>query len=380
MSNEASQKTVAMIGQKGLPIASDAGGVERHVEELGRRLAVTGWKVLVYSRPRYAHAHEESMNGMIVVRAWALQTKSLDALTGTLAATIDALCRGVDVFHYHGVGPATLAWIPRLFAPRSRVVVTFHSVDRFHGKWGPFARLYLRFGEWAACKFPHVTISVSRTIAELCKKTYGRDAVYIPNGADVPGHPGHDLLAQWGLKPGRYVLSVARLVRQKGIHHLLRAFDGFEKEVALVIAGAPSFGEGYADELRRESAGNSSVVFVGFQTGRALAQLYANCYVYIHPSDAEGMPIAVLEAMAAGRCVLVSDIPEHVAPVGENGITFVRANADDLRVKLQQLLNHPEIVERLGARAREYVRTEFDWGKIAARTSAVYTNTVISAK
>lgn len=372
MNHKDPQLTVAMIGQKGLPIVADAGGIERHVEELGARLAKLGMRVLIYSRPRYTTTDEEVIRGMTVVRTWAAQTKSLDALTGTLSATIDAIIRKVDVFHYHGVGPATLAWLPRIFAPHARIIVTFHSVDRFHGKWGPFARAYLRFGEWASCRFPHATIAVSRTIAEYCERAYGRKATYIPNGASIPSHPGHDLLAQWGILPGRYVLTVARLVRQKGVHHLLKAFDGFEKDIALVIAGAPSFGEGYADELRRTSEGNSSIVFVGFQTGRALAQLYANAYAYVHPSDAEGMPIAVLEAMAAGRCVLVSDIPEHIDPVGENGITFVRADAADLRVKLQQLLNHPEIVQRLGDRAKEWVRTHYDWDTIATQTADVY--------
>jgi glycosyltransferase involved in cell wall biosynthesis len=276
------------------------------------------------------------------------------------------------VIHYHGVGPATLAWIPRLFKPKVKVVVTFHSLDRQNPKWGFFARKYLRFGEWAAVHFPHATIAVSRSIKRYCKEALGKDVDYIPNGADPKPHPGADLLAKWGLVPGGYILTVARLVRPKGIHHLVQAFDGFEDRKKLVIVGAGDIHSAYAEELRALSEGNSAIVFTGFQEGKALAQLYANAYVYVHPSEAEGLSISILEAMAAGRTVLVSDIPENLESLDHSGLTFVNADVDDLRLKLRELLNHPEIVAERGERALAWIRKEYDWDTIAKRTGELY--------
>src|SRR5690606_13463610 len=166
-----------------------------------------------------------------------------------------------------------------------------------------------------ALPISHRTICVSQSIQKYCKDEFGADADYVPNGAPIPEYPGDELLQQFGISKNNYILTVARLVKQKGIHDLIGAYDGFEPDEKLVVVGAAAFGSEYADYVKRLSEGNSSIIFTGFQSGRALAQLFANCYVYIHPSEAEGLAISILEAMANGRCVLVSDIPENVESI-----------------------------------------------------------------
>lgn len=361
-----------MIGPKGLPVSPESGGIERHVEELATRLVAMGHGVSCYVRPRYVDGLSGDYDGVRLLRAPSIPTRSLDTLTSTLYASVDALFRKADVIHYHGVGPATFSWIPRLFKPSAKVVVTFHSLDRLNAKWGFFARTYLHFGEWAATRFPQATIAVSRSIKKYCREKLGKDVAYIPNGAKPKPYPGSDLLSKWGLTPGGYILTVARLVRPKGIHHLVEAFDGFEEKMKLVIVGAGDAHSEYAEELRKLSEGNSAIVFTGFQDGKALAQLYANAYVYAHPSEAEGLSVSILEAMAAGRTVLVSDIPENLESIDHSGLTFVNADVDDLRAMLRELLNHPEIVAERGERARNWIRQEYDWDAIAKKTEELY--------
>lgn len=363
---------ISMIGQKGLPVSADSGGVERHVEELATRLAAMGQDVTCYVRDRHVDPKLTEYKGVRLRRAPSIPTKSLDTLTHSFCASLSVLFRKADIIHYHGVGPATMAWMPRLFKPKAKVVVTFHSLDRLNKKWGFFARHYLRFGEWAATHFPHATIAVSRSIKKYCKEELGKDVEYIPNGAKPKPHPGSDLLAKWGLVPDGYILTVARLVRPKGIHHLVQAYDGFEEQKKLVIVGSGDSHSDYAEELRALSEGNSAIVFTGFQDGKALEQLYANAYIYVHPSEAEGLSVSILEAMAAGRTVLVSDIPENFESIDNSGLTFVNADVDDLRAKIRELLNHPEIVVERGDRARAWIRQEYDWDVIAKKTADLY--------
>jgi len=365
-----------MIGQKGLPVSADSGGIERHVDELATRLVSMGHDVTCYVRPRYVDARITEYKGVKLQRAPSIPTKSLDTLTHTFCASLSAVFRKADVIHYHGVGPAAMAWIPRVFKPSAKVVVTLHSLDRLNAKWGFVARTYLRFGEWAATRFPHATIAVSRSIQRYCKEAFGDDVEYIPNGAKPKPHPGSDLLAQWGLQPGGYILTVARLVRPKGIHHLVQAFDGFEQEKKLVIVGSGDAHSAYAEELRQLAEGNSAIVFTGFQEGKALEQLYANAYLYVHPSEAEGLSISILEAMSAGRTVLVSDIPENMESIDHSGLTFVNADVEDLRAMIRELLNHPELVAERGERGRQWVRQEYDWDVIAKKTEALYAKLV----
>ncbi|MEY4723107.1 MAG: hypothetical protein RLZZ324_620, partial [Candidatus Parcubacteria bacterium] len=211
---------ICFIGQKGLPLRDDSGGVERHVEELGARLAAHGHEVIVYVRPRYMPADagvEREYRGMTLVRTPSWNTRATDTLTHVWSSVLDAARRDPDIIHFQGVGPSTLAWLARLVAPRAKIVVTFHSIDRLHQKWGSFARAYLRLGEWTALHSADLTIAVSHGIQEYSRRTYGRDTLRIPNGAIIPTPPGSDFIGQWGLTPGGYILTVARLVRQKGI-------------------------------------------------------------------------------------------------------------------------------------------------------------------
>jgi glycosyltransferase involved in cell wall biosynthesis len=371
---------IAFIGQKGLEIGERGGGVEQHVAALSKGLAARGNEVTVYARKRYQPATPApEVPGVSVRFVPTLYRKNAEAIVHVVLCTIDALRRPYDIVHYQGVGPATLAWIPRLFKKSCRVVVTFHSQDRFHKKWGWFARQYLHFGEFAACHFPHATISVSHVIQVFCRRAYRRQVVFIPNGANVEVVSGSDRLREFGLEPRRYFLNVSRLVPHKGQHHLIEAFqdaaaadpEGFAG-LKLALVGAPSYTPEYELRLKELAAGNPSILFLGYQTGEALRQLYAHAYVYVQPSESEGLPLVVLEAMSFGRPVLVSDIPENLEAMHRAGYAFRNKDPRDLAQKLRELVSRPDDVERAAAQVQGVVEREFNWNVIAEHTEEVY--------
>jgi glycosyltransferase involved in cell wall biosynthesis len=376
---------IALIGQKGIPFSQDAGGVERHVEELSVRLAKMGHEVFVYIRPRFLVADKKEYQGVKLISLPSIPTKNLDTITHTFLATLHVLFKKVDVIHYHGVGPSTMAWIPKLFKRKTKVIVTFHSIDKFHKKWGWFARHYLGWGEWTACHYPHVTIAVSHSIQEYCRGRYGREAVYIPNGVSIRHVNSDNLIKKFGLESDNYILTVARLVKHKGIHHLIQAYKILEKKYGtdpanwpggkirkLVIVGAPSYTEDYLVYLKNLAEGNPNIIFTGMQLGNDLAQLFANAYLYVHPSEAEGLSITILEAMSYGRCVLVSDIPENLEVVDHGGYSFESKNVSDLYEKLVYLLDFSETVKRRGEHGLEFIHENFNWDEIAGQVEALY--------
>ncbi len=368
---------IAMIGQKGYPAAS--GGVEKHVQELSRRLAKQGHEVLVFCRSWYAKRMVQQPDGITQVFAPCLRTKHLDAITHVFCSIVKAARLKADIFHLHGVGPALLAWLPKLLRPSAKVVVTFHCVDRRHEKWNALARLMLHLGERAACRLPDRTIAVSKTLAEYCRVAYGTDVRYIPNGVTAPALVTNKNLARFDLAPNRYFLVVSRLVRHKGIHTLIAAWkiarerrpDLFaDKKLAVVGGGA--FTDAYVNELRAMSDGDDSIVMTGEQTGDVLAELFGHAYAFVHPSVSEGLPLTVLEAMSFGRCVLASDIPEHLEIVAEHGLTFRADDADDLATQLVVLAEAPEQVKHVGAEAATFVLNNYHWNEIAEQTDRLY--------
>lgn len=361
-----------MIGQKGVATGGRAGGIERHVREISKRLAFIGHEVFVYARAKYDPEKSDQFEGVKLIYLPTIYSKHIEAILHTFLASIHALRQDYDIIHYHGVGPATLAWIPRLFARQAKVIVTFHSQDRFHKKWGLFARLYLYFGEWASVMFSHYCIAVSHEMQVFCRERFNREVVYIPNGAEIKEVEGDDELAKFDLKPQSYFLNVGRIVPQKGLHYLIEAFKNIDTNKKVVIVGAPSFSDDYYTRMRELAKGDDRIRFLGFQEGRTLEQLYANAYAYVHPSEYEGLPLVILEAMSFGLMPIVSDIEPNREVIHGVGMTFVTADVHDLREKLLYALDHPAVVQDQSEEAKSIIETHFNWDTITDHIEAVY--------
>jgi glycosyltransferase involved in cell wall biosynthesis len=198
---------IAMIGQKGMVLGERGGGIERHVAEISTYLVESGHDVTVYARAKYAPEKPERLRGVHLKFIPTIYSKNLEAIIHTFFSTLHALFQGYDIIHYHGVGPATLSWIPRIFVRKAKTIVTFHSQDQFHQKWSFFARKYLAFGERAAATFPHYCISVSHVIQVYCRDHFNREVVYIPNGATPKDIKEFDELEKFGLEVGGYILN-----------------------------------------------------------------------------------------------------------------------------------------------------------------------------
>ena len=363
---------VCMIGQKGTPAIF--GGIERHVEELSARLSDIGMDIVVYCRRWYCGDRTVPAGARRVFMP-SLHTKHLDAITHTLVATLHAIfVEKPDVIHYHGVGPSLCAWIPRLLSPRTRVVVTFHSLDRTHDKWGRFARLMLRTGEWSACRFADRTIAVSKTLENYCRDVYNIDTSYLPNGVTTFPESNDGMLAEWNLAPGRYILFVGRLIRLKGVHTLVAAYRQlpaeFRAKFPLIITGE-ACDQTYVRELTKLSRG-ANVKFVGNQTGAKLAALYRGAALFVQPSECESMPIVVLEAAGVGLPVIASDIAAHREILESNGIYFESRNILELAAIMQETLGDLEGAKDRAKILSDRILGTYAWNKIAADTKDVY--------
>ncbi len=372
---------IAMIGQKGLPAIY--GGVEQHVHELAAGLVSHGHSVTAYARTWYTGGNTAHVNGVTIQHVPTLHTKHLDTIVHTLFATIHAINKKFDVIHYHGVGPALLAWIPRLFAPKTKVIVTFHSIDRYHQKWGLIAKLMLRCGEWAACRFPHQTIAVSQGLKQYTLNEYNTNTVYIPNGVETKTEiPSTAPLAGFHIEAHKYLVMVSRLVPHKGAHLLIEAFNRLKRDHAdseeirqlkLVIVGGSVYTDEYVAALHQLAASANDVIFTGFQSGDTLAALYAHAKLLVHPSLNEGLPMTVLGAMSYGKPVLLSNIPEHIELVTDSRVIFEENNVAALESKLYQwLMLDPEEQKRMGERNRDMVEKRYEWKQIVPQIAAIY--------
>ena len=365
---------IAMIGQKGIP--SRTGGIEIHVDEISRRLVQRGCEVNVYCRKSYCSISEQGKyNGINIKFAPYIKSKHLDAITHTFFSTMKALFSGCDIFHYHALGPSTLSFIPRLFG--KKVVSTVHGLDWQRGKWGGFASKYLKFGEYASVRFAHRTISVSENLVDYFYGKYNKQIAYIPNGAEKHDKIETDIIrSKYHLDKDGYILFLARLVPEKGAHYLIDAYKQLKTDKKLVIAGGSSHSDDYEQQLHKQAGDHPNIIFTGFVTGKELEELFSNAYLYVLPSDVEGLPISLLEAMSYGNCCLTSDIPENAQVIGDMGYLFKKSDVNDLSEKLQSLVDNVEMVDCKRTGAQDYIITKYNWDKAAEKTYELYESLV----
>ena len=368
---------LAIIGQKGIP--SRAGGVEIHVEEIASRLACYGENVTVYCRESYCEEKYDKYKGINIKYIPSINTKHLDAITYTFLATIDAIKSKSDIIHYHALGPSLLSFIPRIFG--KKVIVTSHGLDWKREKWGIAGRLALKLGEIASIKFPHKTISVSKSMVKYYKEKYkNTDIIYIPNGIDekknlVP----NKIKEKFNLEKDQYILFLARLVPEKGAHYLIDAFKNLETSKKLVIAGGSSHSDDYVNELKEKAKDNPNIIFTGFVTGDLVDELFTNAYLYVLPSEIEGLPISLLEAMSYGQACLVSDIEENLEVVEKNAMYFKSKDTSDLEKQLKTLISNKELVNNYKAASKDFILKKYNWDDVAIKTREVL-NSLVSKK
>lgn len=366
---------IAMFGHKYVP--SRQGGIEQVVSQLGCRMAELGHTVICYNRSGRRNRPVENRIGNIpggirLRTVWTLDVKGFAALTSAFSAALCCCFSGADVVHIHGEGPALWCWIPKLAG--KRVVVTVHGLDWQREKWrGSPAEAVIRMGEKTAAAFADTLIVLSKNTQTYFRETHGRETLWIPNGVTRPSIlPAQEITAEYGLQKDGYFLFLGRLVPEKGIHRLLVAFRGVNTAKRLVIAGASSDSDDYVRTLHAMGGEDERVLFTGFVQGRTLQELYSNAYGYILPSDLEGMPLSLLEAMSYGNCCVVSDIPECTEVTGPWGIVVPRSDTAALTGVLQRLCDHPDEVERYRSHARQYICSRFSWEETTKRTLEAY--------
>lgn len=367
---------IAFIGQKGIPAKS--GGVEKHVEKLATRLAARGHDVSVYVRFHYTDPNFTEYEGVKLIHIPCIRTKHLEAITHTFFATLHLLFHNYDVVNYQSIGPCVLAILPRIFRPDMRVVATFYSRDYLHQKWNALARLCLRFAEKITCAVPERTIVTSETLQKYVEQKYQTKPIFIPSGAEVAFESDTNLLNQWGLRPKRYILSVSRLVAHKGIHYLIKAFNELEdtnkisNNFKLVIVGAPAHTEEYATFLKVLTHNRSNILLLGEQTGKALEELFSHAYLFVQPSEEEGLSLALLEAMGHGLMPIVSDIPANREAIANTGVFFSSKDVEGLKKELAYFITRSDEVDVFGQMAAERARMQYSWDAITRRTLEVY--------
>ena len=377
MKKRKEQLNIVMLGHKRIP--SREGGVEIVVEELATRMAAAGHKVTCLNRrghhvsgAQYDTDLLDEYKGVALKRVWTLDKKGLAAVTSSFFAAVWASFSRADVVHIHAEGPAFMCWIPKLFG--KRVVVTVHGLNWQCQKWkNSFGAKYILAGEKMAVRFADSIIVLNRDTQQYFMDTYGRETVWIPNGVRRPQilEPVQ-IREKFGLEKQSYILFLGRIVPEKGVHYLIEAYRGISTDKKLVIAGGNSDSLDYMQSLKEMAGDDPNIVFTDFVQGPLLDELYSNAYLFVLPSDTEGMPLSLMEAMSYGNCCVVSDIPGCTEVVEDKAVVFQKGNVENLTKCLQMLCAEIQTVVNIKNAAREFICEKYNWDDVVEKTLELY--------
>ncbi|MDJ0509489.1 MAG: glycosyltransferase family 4 protein [Crocosphaera sp.] len=366
---------IAVIGVKGLP--AQQGGIERYCQQVYPKIVQQGYDVDLYARSSYTGSWNNirDSQGVRIISLPSLPIKGGDAFVNCLLAMIIAIFRNYDIIHFHALGPALWCWLGKLFT-NAKIIVTCHGLDWQRAKWGRFSSGMIRLGEKIAVIWADQIIVVSQSLQKYFQQTYQRKTHYIPT-APAP-YLAYDCqqtyLNALSLEPKKYILFLGRLVPEKRPDLLLQAFQSLQPEGwKLVFAGGHSDTEDYYLQLKQAAKGNSHIHFTGEVQGGLLSEIVREAGLFVLPSDLEGLPLVLLEAMQEGIPVIASNIPPHQQLIGSNrGLLFKKGSVDSCVNCLKMALNYPEKLEEMSRNAQNYVKQNHNWHDIVSKHLLIY--------
>ncbi len=367
--------TIGFMTVKGI---GHGGGIESVTERLGTKLVERGHRVIVFSASQFGST-SGFHNGMEIRVCPSILQKHLHKITLFSTSMFPVILRSgiyrllekfssrssfagekFDIIHIHEF--SMLSAFPRLVGIPT--VVQMHALLWKRAKWGPMSRAFLKLNDLTLKSFPSAVTCVSRVMQRHFEKVLDREVTYIPNGVEPPRPKAPNLITSMGLNGNDYILFAARLVPEKGAHYLIEAFRRLDLSLKLVVAGDDPFEKKYIRRLHEMAGDNSKILFPCYISGDTFLELITNARLFVLPSEIEGMPVALLEAMSYGKCCVVSDIPENLEALNGHGFVFRNKSVEDLMRVLKVAVEDSDAAKAFGEQARNYVLAEYSWDRI----------------
>lgn len=350
---------IAIMGIRGIP--ANYGGFETFAEELSTRLVQKGHQVTVYGRANKIDYKEKYFKGVELVILPTISHKYFDTVVHTFLCVFHALPKKYDVVLICNSANAIFSFIPRLSG--KKVAVNVDGLEWQRDKWNIFGQIFYRFSEFLARILPHQVVTDSTFIKEYYLKRFKKFSTYIPYGAPTKKVKSTEVLKKFNVEPNRYILYVSRLEPENNAHIVVKAFEQVKTDLNLVIVGDAPYSTKYIQDLKATK--DPRIIFTGYVFGKGYQEFQSHAYFYVQATEVGGTHPALLEGMGFGNCVLANDVPEHQEVLRDAGIFFRIKPRDDLRNKMQYLIEHPEEVKKYQTKAVARIKAAYTWDQIS---------------
>jgi glycosyltransferase involved in cell wall biosynthesis len=360
---------IALIGTRGIP--ANYGGFETCAEEIAVALAAKGHEVTVYCRYGNEPGNPKSFKGVSLIYVPSINTKILGTFSHALFSLVNTLFKPFDILMVFNAGNGPLCLLPMLFG--KKIAINVDGLDWKRKKWGWVAKQYYQFAEYISTKSADRIVSDSRVIQHYYRNRYKTESTFIAYGAHIETSGNPEILKEYNVKPMEYLFVGSRLEPENNADLTIHAFEGVKTDKKLLIAGGANYQSRYIRELQKTK--DDRIRFLGpvYKPGH-IKELHCGAYAYIHGNGVGGTSPALLKALGYGNCVLSYNVPINAEVVAESVAILYENSVDDLRQKIQYIINHPEEAQRYRQKAITRIKEAYIWNKIADGYERMFSN------
>ncbi len=348
------------------------GGIETYMKYLTPKLVKKGYEVILYTDGGWFN--KSTYKGVTIISLPGINSKVGTKILLGFIATMHSIIvnRNVDIYHYNANAAAIFSFLPKLL--NKHVVYQGHGLEWKRAKWSPFMQKMIRYLDDFVIGINNNITMVSQEQSDYVMSRYHKPSHTITSGVDIKSQKfDTKILDKFKIVENNYILYLGRLVPEKKADILIEGFIKADyKDLQLVIAGDDVNEKQYIKNLKNIAGGHENIIFTGAVFDEDKESLVQNCKIFCIPSELEGLPITLLEAMSYGKICLASDIEANIEALSDCGIYFNVNNSDDLATKIDNIMDQFESNELLGSLAKQRIENNFTWDIISNNFDKYY--------
>ena len=310
---------ISIIGTRGYPYVYS--GYETFVKELSERLVFKDCNITIYCHKGLFDKRPKEIKGIKLVYIPTIETKILSQPIHSFLSIIHVCFSNIDVVLVVNSANGPFGLLTKLF--KVPTAINVDGLEWLRPKWKGLGSIYFKWASKMATLFYDQIINDSDEMRKVYLNLFKRDSKVIAYGADIIKSKNPDLINAWDIKKREYYLVVGRLIPDNNADLIIKGFLKSNSKKKLVIVGDVPYKDSYASSLKNMV--DKRLIFTGYvKDQNILAELYHNCYVYVHGHEFGGTNPTMIKAMAYGCTILALDtlFNKEMLQKGKFGILF----------------------------------------------------------
>ena len=363
---------ISIIGTRGYPYVYS--GYETFVKQLSERLVLKNCNVTVYCHKGLFENRPKEIKGIKLVYIPTIETKILSQPVHSFLSIIHACFSRSHVILAVNSANGPFGLITKLF--KLPTAINVDGLEWLRPKWKGLGSIYFKWASKMATLFYDQIINDSDEMRKVYLNLFKRDSKVIAYGADIRKSKNPDLINKWNLKQREYYLVIGRLIPDNNADLIIKGFLKSNSKKKLVVVGDVPYKDAYASNLKKIN--DKRLIFTGYVKDQdILAELYHNCYVYVHGHEFGGTNPTMIKAMAYGCAILALDtvFNKEMLQKGKFGL-FFKKELMSVTNQIDYCEKENILMDNLRQESINGITKKYDWDFVTSQYLEIFNSLV----